>query len=52
MTLDKEEHRNLLLELIAKAAFPGAAVDVVLELRNAVRDAYVHVGPVDAPLDE
>jgi hypothetical protein len=41
MTLDKEEHRAILLELIAKALFPGAAVDQVVELRDAVQAAKV-----------
>jgi hypothetical protein len=41
MTLDKEEHRAILLELIAKAAFPGSAVDQVVELRDAVASADV-----------
>lgn len=41
MTLDKEEHRALLLELIQKAAFPGHAARLVVELTEAVERADI-----------
>lgn len=52
MTLDKERHRKVLLELIDTATFPGIALDVVLELRNAIRDATATDSPVVAPLQK
>jgi hypothetical protein len=41
MTLDKEEHRAILLELIEKAAFPGAAARKVVELQEAIESADI-----------
>lgn len=41
MVLDKEEHRQAFLELIANAQFPGSAVHKVMELVNAVQSATV-----------
>lgn len=45
MTLDKEEHRQVLLEMLAKAVFQGASVDLVKE----IKDALVNAGVVDKP---
>lgn len=41
MTLDKEDHRQILLELIERAAFPGAAARKVVELQEAIEKAEV-----------
>ena len=41
MILDKEEHRQILMELIDKASFPGAVRNVVVELANAIDKAAV-----------
>lgn len=39
MVLDKEEHREILLQLISKAAFPGEFAEVVVELKTSIREA-------------
>jgi hypothetical protein len=44
MILDKEEHRQILLELIDKASFPGAVRNAVVELANAIEKASVKSG--------
>ena len=41
MILDKEIHRDLLLQLINAASVPGNAIEVVLELKNAVVNAQL-----------
>ncbi len=41
MLLDKEDHRQMLLELIDKSAFPGAMRKVVVELADAIEFAGV-----------
>jgi hypothetical protein len=41
MTLDKEEHRAVLLELIERAAFPGVVARKVVELQEAIEQADV-----------
>lgn len=41
MTLDKPEHREILLELIAKAHFPGAVARQVVDLLDAIERADV-----------
>jgi hypothetical protein len=49
MTLDKEDHRTILLELINKAAFPGQFAETVVELKTALVAAEVVKS--DQPLD-
>lgn len=39
MTLDTEQQRELLLQLIAQATFPGAAIEVVYDLKKAIAEA-------------
>lgn len=41
MTLDKPEHREVLLELLDKAQFIGAHAELVVELKQAIREATV-----------
>jgi hypothetical protein len=41
MTLDKEEHRTILLELINKNAFPGQFAEQVVELKASLVAAEV-----------
>ena len=41
MTLDNEDQRRLLLELIAAANIPGKAIDVIYALQQAIRDARI-----------
>ncbi len=41
MVLDKPEHRDILLELIDKAHFPGVNAEQVVELKAALRAATI-----------
>ena len=41
MTLDKEDHRKLLLDLIDTTNFPGRFRNVVVELANAIEAAKI-----------
>lgn len=41
MTLDKEDHRALLLELMNRAAFPGQIAEMVVELKVAIVKAEI-----------
>lgn len=41
MVLDKEEHRDMLLQLINAATIPGSAVMEVAELKRAVQEAIL-----------
>lgn len=41
MTLDKEEHRNVLMQLIETANIAGNALDTVYELKQSVMNAVV-----------
>lgn len=43
MTLDNEQQRAILLEIIGKSQFPGAAVPMVNELINAVQSAPIQI---------
>ena len=36
MTFDKVEHKQIVLELIKQASFPGAILEQILELKSAV----------------
>ena len=49
MILDKEEHRTILLELIDRAVFQGSALDIILELKNAIKFAPALVAKPDVP---
>lgn len=56
MVLDKEEHRAMLIELIDKAHFPGAARKFVMELAQAIESADVakaeaQAGPAITPFN-
>lgn len=46
MVFDKEEHREIIMALITKAAFPGEFAETVVELKLAVKTASVQ-GMVD-----
>lgn len=41
MILDKEEHREALLQLLAGATVPGSAIDLVYDLKQAIVSAIV-----------
>lgn len=41
MILDKEIHREALLQMLAQSTFPGNVVDVVYELKQAILAAQV-----------
>lgn len=41
MTLDKDEHKQILLQLIDKATFPGEFAEAVVELKKSVREASI-----------
>ena len=41
MTLDSEEQKKILLELIAASTVPGKAIDLLYELQQAVRSADI-----------
>ena len=41
MTLDKEEHRTILTQLIEQSAFPGKFAEEVVVLKAALRDAKI-----------
>lgn len=47
MTLDQEDDRIILLQLLEQAAFPGKFAETVVRLKQAVRDATV--GEENAP---
>lgn len=50
MTLDKEEHRLLLVEMLDRTQFIGAARKMVHELGEAIEKAEVK--PADAKPDQ
>jgi hypothetical protein len=41
MTLDKEEHRTILTQLIEQSAFPGKFAEEVVILKQAVTNATI-----------
>lgn len=41
MTLDKEEHRTLLLQLVNQTAFPGQFAEEIVALKTALEAAGV-----------
>ena len=41
MVIDKPEHQQLLLELINAASFPGAALELAAEVKQAIQSAKV-----------
>lgn len=43
MTLDNEQQRSMLLEIISKGQYPGAAVPIVHELIEAVQGAPIQI---------
>lgn len=45
MTLDTEEHRAILLELINKSSFAGSGIEKIMELKSAVKEATVVAKP-------
>lgn len=42
MTLDKETHRQFLLELFKQTNFPGHLIDLVYEVKQAIEKAEVN----------
>jgi hypothetical protein len=49
MTLDKEEHRQILAQLIEQSAFPGKFAEEVVILKQAVANATVEEPPARKP---
>lgn len=49
MKLDTEQQRQILLQLIDQATFPGSAIEVVMSLKQAVRAAALET---DDPQEE
>lgn len=49
MTLDEEDDRQILLQLIDQAAFSGRVAEIVVRLKNAIRDAKVESANDDLP---
>jgi hypothetical protein len=47
MILDKEGHREILLQLVQKAHFPGGMAKAVSELIDAIETATVDTGYSD-----
>ena len=45
MTLDKEAHRSMLLEMLNNIQLPGSAIDAAYELRQAILRAEVVQSP-------
>jgi hypothetical protein len=45
MTLDSEDQRKILLELIAASTVPGKAIDILYDLQRAIRSAEVPAAP-------
>lgn len=41
MTLDTEEHKIILLELLANSSFKGAAVESIYELKQSILKANI-----------
>lgn len=41
MKIDNPEHQKFLLELIASASYPGAMIELVYEVHQAVKTAEV-----------
>lgn len=41
MTLDSEQQRHLLLQLLAQATFPGSVVEIVFDLKKALETAAI-----------
>lgn len=41
MTLDNEQQRAILLQLIESATIPVKAIDIILQLKAAIRQAAV-----------
>lgn len=41
MTLDNEQQRQLLLELIKQVNFPGSAIELAYDLKRAISNASV-----------
>jgi hypothetical protein len=41
MTLDSEQQRQILLQLIQNATFPGAALDLVYDLKQRIAAAKI-----------
>lgn len=43
MILDKQEHRELLMELIDNSVFKGNSAELVTELKKAIIEAEVQI---------
>ena len=41
MTFDNEQHKSLVIEMIEKAAFPGAVLEIATALKAAAQAAKV-----------
>jgi hypothetical protein len=44
MILDNEQQRNIILELVDRAQFPGSAIDIIADFKRAVKEAPVQQG--------
>lgn len=51
MTIDREEHRAFLLEVLEKLSIPAAHVDLFVEVREALKAAAVGCPCNSAPED-
>lgn len=49
MTLDNEQQRNILLDLLDRSQFPGAARHVVAALGSAIETAEILPPPAPKP---
>ena len=47
MIIDKEEHRNMLLEIIKMSTFPGEFIDNLYELKKSVENASTNKDKID-----
>lgn len=52
MTFDKPQHKQLILDLLDKAQFPGHAVELVFELRKAISEGSVQGAPQPAEVQK
>jgi hypothetical protein len=44
MTLDKEEHKQFLLELFKQAQFPGHILELAYDVKKAITEATITNG--------
>lgn len=47
MQIDKEEHREILLQMLKASTIPGNALDAVYEVKQALLEATVKPDPAE-----